>query len=272
MSGPVFRQALRQVARALLLVSIGAGAFFYLVLLSSSLFLEDVTQGSGQVPEFFRTPPRAVEAFLGGSADFFSPRGWLSAAFLHPVVLALQTAGAIMVSAGAVAAELERGSLDLVLARPVGRGGFLSAKAAAALVAVTGVHLGALAGVLVARGTVERVDEIPLGDVAVAFAGSWALFAAFAMLALFLSARSSLRARATGGAVGIVVGSFFLNFMALLLDQIEGVRYASPFHYFRPADILSGEPYAFDVGVLLVVAAAASAGAMWWFGRRDLTR
>lgn len=271
MSGAVYRHALRQVARATAIVSLGAGAFCYLVLLSSSLFIEDFA-GGGQVPEFFRRPPRAIEAFLGGSADFFSAEGWLSAALLHPVILSLQTVGAVMIASGAVAAELERGSLDLVLTRPVGRGPFLLGKALASLTTVTLVHAGALAGGLLARVWVEGVDAISVGSMLAAFAGSWALFAALSMIALLISVRSSLRGRAVGAAVAVVVGSFFLNFMALLFDDISDLRYASPFHYFRPADILTGEPYAADLLVLAALAAVSLAGALWWFRARDLTR
>ncbi|HEX9890556.1 MAG TPA: ABC transporter permease subunit [Actinomycetota bacterium] len=272
MSAAVYGHAVRQVVRATLIVSVGAAAFCYLVLLSSSLFIQDFAGPGGQVPEFFRTPPKAIEAFLGGSADFFSAEGWLSAALLHPVILSLQTVGAVMVASGAVAAELERGSLDLVLTRPVGRGPFLMGKALASLTTVTAVHAGALAGALLARVWVDGVDAIPVGSMLTTFAGSWALFSALSMIALLISTRSSLRGRSVGAAVAVVVGSFFLNFMALLFDDIAGLRYASPFHYFRPADILSGDPYLPDLLVLVALGAVSLLGALWWFGRRDLTR
>lgn len=272
MSGPVFRQALRQVVRPSIIVSLATGAFFYLILLSSSSFVTDIATDPSQAPGFFREPPKAIEAFLGGSADFFSPEGWLAAGMLHPVVLALQTAGALMVAGGAVAAELERGSLELVLSRPVGRGSFLRAKAAAALATVTSVHLGALGGAFLARAFVEGVDGIPVARILLVLAASWLLFAAFAMIAMLISARSSLRGRAVGATVGIVVASFFLNFMALLFDEIRGLRFASPFHYFRPADLLSGEPFAGDLAVLAAVAVGCALLAGRRFARRDLTR
>lgn len=271
MSVAVFRQALRQVRRTLVILPLAAGTFLYLVLLSSSAFLADpqALPGGGA---FFRRPPRAIEAFLGGSADFFQPGGWLAAALTHPIMLAMLAAAALAVSAGAVAAEVERGSVDMVLSRPVGRARFLLAKAAAAAVAVTLVELGGLAGALAAGATVDRMDEIPTADLLAPFVLSWLLFLGLAMVALLVSARSSLRSRAIGMAVGLFLAWYFGNFIALLIDGISGLRYVSPFHYFRPAEILAEGPAAADAVILAGVAAGAALAAVWVFARRDLAR
>jgi ABC-2 type transport system permease protein len=269
----VFRQSVGQVARALIMLTLGAAAFHYLVLVSSSAFLGETTREALEdAPEFFSQPPEAVEAFLGGSVDFFTPVGWVASAMTHPIVLAIYTGAALSVAAGAVAAEVERGTVDLVLARPVGRVRFLLGKAAATVAAVTAAHAGALAGVLVATLTVERMDEITLADLWRPFLGSWLLFAALGMVGLLISARSSLRSRAIGLTVSAIVVWYFVNFIALLIDEVSGARYASPFHYFRAADFLSGKPITVDVVVLAAVTAVALATGLWWFSRRDLTR
>ncbi|MFI6676812.1 ABC transporter permease [Kribbella sp. NPDC050470] len=267
MSSVVLRQTLRQVRRTLGVLSLGVGAFFYLVLLASSSFTKDAPN----VP-FFQTPPKAMTAFLGGSADFFHADGWLSAGMTHPVILALLTSSALLVAAGSVAAEVERGTIDLVLARPVGRVSFLLAKALASIVAVTAAELGGLAGVLVARQTIDGVRELPIGAILRAFTGSWLLFTAVAMVAMLVSARSSLRGRAIGITVGIVVAWFFMNFIALLIDDVSGLRFASPFHYFRPIDLLAANAPTADLLVLAVIPPVALLLAATAFTHRDLTR
>jgi ABC-2 type transport system permease protein len=217
----VYRVSLRESLKSAVILSVGLGAFFYLVLLSSAAFIDDIRQ----VP-FVQDPPRVFEAFLGGAADFARPSGWLVTGMMHPIVLSLQTAGALTIAAGAVATELERGTLELVLTRPVPRWSFLLAKMTAALTMVTIVQLGGLAGVLIARPTVAGVEQIAVAEVLRAFLGSWVLFAAFAMVATYLSARSSLRGRALGAAVGVVVASFFVNFISLLFDEVEALGLA----------------------------------------------
>lgn len=262
------RQSLRQVRRTVAVLTLASGAFYYLVLLSSSSFL---SSRQNQFGAFLKNPPKAVSAFLGGNPDFFSPAGWLSAAMIHPLTIAIMTGAALTVSAGAVAAEVERGSIDLELARPVGRRPFLLGKAAASLATVTAVELGGLVGVLVARVTIHRMAEISIGHVMAAFLGSWVLFVSFAMVGLLISARTSLRAKAVGAAVGFVVAGFFANFIALLIDAISSLRFVSPFHYFDPGGFLAGEGL-WKLSVLAAMALVALVAAVQWFVNRDLTR
>ena len=267
MNATVLRHTLRQVRRPLAVLTLAVGAFCYLVLFASTSF-------TGQAPNipFLQSPPRAVTAFLGGSADFFHAAGWLAAGMMHPVMLALLTAAALLVSAGSVATEIERGTIDLVLTRPVGRLPFLLAKALASVLAVTAAHVGGLVGVLAARQTIGSVRSLAAGPVLRAVFGSWLLFVGIAMVGLLVSACSSLRGRAIGVTVGIVVGWFFANFIALLIDSVSGLRYASPFHYFQPTDLLAGTAPARDLLILTALAAAALTAAAVAFTRRDLTR
>jgi ABC-2 type transport system permease protein len=225
MNAAVLRHALAQVHRTIGLLAVGAGAFFYLVLLASSSFVN-------QLPEvpFFRTPPKALTAFLGGSIDFFHPSGWLANGMTHPVTLALLSSAALAVASGAVATEIERGTLDLVLSRPVGRTPFLVAKAVASVAAVASVEVGGFAGVLIARLSTPQVSGLPLARAALAFFDSFLLFAALAMVGVLVSARSSLRGAAIGTSVGLIVMWFFMNFIGLLFDEVSAIRYASPFH------------------------------------------
>jgi ABC-2 type transport system permease protein len=149
---------------------------------------------------------------------------------------------------------------------------FLLAKALASIIAVTAAELGGLAGVLIARQTIGGVRELSIGSVLRAFTGSWLLFVGVAMVGVLVSARSSLRGRAIGVTVGIVVAWFFLNFIALLIDSISGLRFASPFHYFRPIDLLAGTLPGSDLLVLATIPLVALLWAVAEFTHRDLTR
>ncbi len=268
MNGRVFREALRQAGQTTGILAAGAGLFTYLVLFSSKSFLSEGSGFSG----FFSNPPKAIQAFLGGSVNLLTPPGWVAAALTHPVMYALMTAAGVGIAAGSVATEVERGTIDLVLGRPVGRGPYLVAKAAAAVAAVTVVEAGALVGALVARATIDPLGRVRTARILGAFASSRLLFAAIALVAVMVSSRSSLRGRALGLAVGFVVGSFFLNFIALLVNGLAGLRYVSVFHYYPPTRILSGTVPGGDLAVLAAVGVAALGAALWWFARRDLTR
>lgn len=266
MNTDVFVQSLRQVRRSLIAVGLGAAAFFYLILLSSSSFATD-----SEFQGFLREPPRAIQALLGGSVDFLHPSGWVAAGMSHLLTLSLFTSAALMIASGAVATEVERGTIDLVLTRPVRRTSFLAGKAAASLVAVTFVEAMGFASALIARVTIDKVDEVGIAELARAFLGSWLLFSSIAMVALLISAYSSLRGRAIGVGVGVVVLSFFVNFAALLIDELYGLRFLSAFHYFRAAEVMGGEALP-ALLVLAGLALVAAATAMVTFAARDIRR
>lgn len=256
-----FKQSIRSVA----FLSAGAALFFYVVVWSSSSFADQI----GQAP-FFTSPPRAFRAMLG-SSDFLSPKGWIAIGLGHPLSLALFAAAAIGIASSGVAAEIERGTVDFVLARPIRRASFLAAKAAAALAALTMVEGAGLAGTILARSTISRGSVIPISGTARGFIGSWILFASFALIALLISSISSLKSKALGVSAGVLVGSFFLNVIALLVDRLYALRFLSLFHYVRPDDLISGASPA-PLFVPLAVGLLAGALALIVFARRDIVR
>lgn len=269
MNRVAFAHALRRSRRAALIVGAVNAAFFWVVLLASSSFL---TASGGQVPTVFQRPPRVLQAFVGGSADFTNPVGWVSTGLLHPIILTMTAIGGLIVVTRTGATELEAGTLDLVLARPVGRRPYLVARAAAALVLLSVAEVGSFVGATIAHFTVKGVDVLPIGDIALTFAGHWLLFASFSMLGLWIFSRSALRSRALGASIAVIVGSFFVNFLSLLFDELEWLGVLSPFHYYNGATILEHGSYLGGWVVLAAVAACAFVAGMVEFTRRDLTR
>lgn len=268
MNGPAFRLALRHSARSIVLISVGLGLFYWVTLLSSSAFLSP----DQQLPPFLTEPPRVMRAFLGGSANFISPTAWLASGMLHPIVLSLTSIAGFIVVTGTGATELERGTLDLVLSRPVTRRAYLLARASAGLVMLAIAIAGGFIGTLVSRLVVAGVDELPIGRTAVVFGAQFLLFAGFALIALAISARSNLRSRALGASIGVVVGAFFVNFLSLLFDALAWLGFITPFHYFNVANIIEGRPYVGHVLVLAGIAVAAGVIAVRSFEHRDLSR
>ena len=269
MNGAAFRFAIRHSIRSAAFLALGLGLFYWVTLLSSSSFLGD---GDQPLPEFLTEPPRTLQALIGGSGDFLSPTGWLASGMLHPIVLALTSMGALMVVAGTGSAELERGTLDLVLSRPITRRAYLISRASAGLMLLTLVVVGGLTGTLISRVVVDRVDQLPIGKTVMGFGAMWLLYAGFAMIGLWIFARSHLRSRALGAVIAVVVLSFFVNFVSLLFDVLSWLGYLSPFHYFNIANIIEGRGFVGHMVVLAGISVGAGALALWEFERRDLTR
>jgi ABC-type transport system involved in multi-copper enzyme maturation permease subunit len=189
----VLTHALRQAIRTAVALCAATFAFFYPVLTASSTFLSNATF---DIP-FLRNPPRAMQALFGGSIDFLHAGGLLVTALAHPITLALFTAAALTVP-GAIATEVERGTIDFVLSRPIRRSSYILAVTTASLILVTAAHLSALLTTLLARQTISGVHDLSVSGLLRVFFGSWMIFTAVSLVAVLISGNSSLRSRAIG--------------------------------------------------------------------------
>jgi ABC-2 type transport system permease protein len=106
---------------------------------------------------------------------------------------------------GAIATDIERGTIDVVLSRPIRRPSYILAVTTAGMVLVTVAHLAALLAVLLARQTISGVDALSVGSLLRVIFGSWTVFAAVSLGAVLISANSSLAA----GLLASVSGSWF---------------------------------------------------------------
>ncbi|MFI7573989.1 ABC transporter permease subunit [Micromonospora sp. NPDC049497] len=224
-----------------------------------------------QTPEM----TKALEAYPEGLlealnySDLTSAAGYLGSAVYGLLVPLLVAVFAIAAGARAVAGDEEAGTLDLVLAHPVGRVrlALLRFAAVAAGVVLVTVLLGLA---LVALRGPAQLDSITLGGFA-AMTLHLALFGlAFAALAFAAGAATGRRAMALGAGAGVAVLGYLAN---SVFPQVEGLRWAqelSPFHWY-----LGGSPLVDGVqpaGALLLLGSAALlvAAGTAAFARRDI--
>lgn len=269
MNGVAFRHAFARRWKAAVLLGLGMGAFQYVVLLTSSSFF---SVGESGLPSLIVSPPRAIRAFLGGATNLISPDGWIASAMLHPIALSLASISALLVPAASGVSELERGTLDLVLARPVGRKPYLAARIGAGLSLMAVAHALMLVGMLVGWATLEGVKALTLEQILIAWLGATAIFSFFSAAGAWIFVSSDQRGRAMGWTVALIVGSFLANFLSLAFDTTEFLGPITPFRYFRVPVLLDGGPWVQHYLVLAGGTLACAIGALWSFSRRDLTR
>lgn len=99
-----------------------------------------------------RTPPGAFKAFSGSTGDvsIASYPGLLGAGLVHPFWIAMQLTVIGSLAAAAVAADVESGTIELLMVRPVSRARLLAERTAA--LAIASVLLNAAATGTVAAG------------------------------------------------------------------------------------------------------------------------
>jgi ABC-2 type transport system permease protein len=212
--------------------------------------------------------PKQLMQFGGG--DIFSLSGAMALGAIHPISLILNSIFAAGFATSAVAGERQRGTLEVLLARPLSRQtvyvtllvavlGFI---AVAAIASVVGSTIGAAIGGVTGELVPARLPLFWLNAVL--------LFGAIAAVGLAASVSFDRLTPAIGLTVGFTVVSYFLEVLGTLWPDAQGLQRYSVFHYFDAKQVLEGNVVVGNFIVLAAVAAVAIGWALVEFPRRDL--
>lgn len=221
-----------------------------------------------QMEEAIKAYPEALKEALH-MQDLSRPETYLGSTVFGLLVPILLAVFAISAGTKAVAGDEEAGTLDLVMAQPVGRVSLALQRFGAIVLAV--VLISALVGLAVTgmRGPAEY-PEVSAGNIA-ATTFQLVLFGVFfGALAFGIGAWTGRKTLAlAAGAIVAVVGYLCNSF----LPQVEGLAWTekiSPFYWY-----LGGEPLVNGldwggIGLLAGLAALLAGLGTWRFTRRDL--
>ena len=265
----VFRQSLNGYRVGLAAVSLGLFAISLIIVYTFEAF-----GGAAAFEEVFELLPDGIKALIrvqGGFAP--NAEGYLAADYRHPIYLISVSAFVMAVAVGAVAREIERGTILMLLAAPIARWRYLGAKTGALVIAILVLMVAAFAGTwtgVLVTGLGGDVDMSVFVRVQV---NTFALALAIGGIALLVSVLDSDGGHALGIVTGIVVTMYFVDFLSVLWGPAEPLGPATVFHYYDPLRIAqeSGMPVR-DTLVLLAVAAIGMAAAFVVFQRRDIAR
>jgi ABC-2 type transport system permease protein len=262
-SGPLLRQTLRahRVRVAVLALAMSAWAFLMPVIYATFGVQMEVLLHSGIIPEAFLR-------LLG--ADPFSLNGAVALGAVHPVALGLQLVYPVGFAAAAIAGERQRGTLEVLLSRPVSRRQvFATLLLAIALFVVTTTVASLVGTVLGASlyGVADTLDPAALAFLAVNTA---ALLLAFGAVCLAASASADRLGGPIALGLALVLVGYVLEVLGTLWPDAAFLQRYSPFHYLRPLEILGGRAAPTDIVVLALIGVAATAFGLWHFPRRDL--
>jgi ABC-2 type transport system permease protein len=208
-------------------------------------------------------------ANFGGSNVFTLP-GAIALGFIHPIFVAIVGVFAMGFTAAAVAGERQRGTLEVVLARPISRRTAYGSLLGATIVMLGLAILAMVAGTLASAAVFGKLDELDVGQVPLLWLNTVLLYLALGSVALAASVSFDRLAPALGITLGFTLVSYFLQILGSLWPDAEPLQPFSLFHYLDPAAILDGKGDPFDLVLLAVVTALAVAWALVVFPRRDL--
>jgi ABC-type Na+ efflux pump permease subunit len=169
-----------------------------------------------------------------------------------------------------VAGERQRGTLEIVLARPVSRRSYYVTLLVGAILFISLAVAATLVGTVIAAGAVDVLDELQLANLPSLWLNGVLLYFAIAAICFAASVTFDRMAPAAGIALTIVLIAYALQIFGSLWPDAEWLQPYSLFYYLRPDTVLREGLQVFDAALLLLVGVIAVVYALIVFPRRDL--
>jgi beta-exotoxin I transport system permease protein len=191
-----------------------------------------------QFQEILKNYPPQILAFFGGQLDMFSPQGFLTVEFFSymPIILGIF---AVLAGSSLLISDEENGTLDLILAHPISRTrlfwGRLTAFALSLALLLALIWIAFIAGAAKSKG----IDLTPL-ELLRPFLNLYALLLLFGGMSLLFSMLLPSRSVAAMAGGLVLVGSYFVQSLSSMNDNLKDVARYLPLHYYQNGAALSG--------------------------------
>lgn len=293
MSLALFKKLLRDIRVPLLLTALLLLGYEMLWVKVAERIIEQFKMLSELLPletmlllekKIFAGPGQVIRAMLGGELiNLNDSLSILSIGYVHPFMQAVICVWAIGRAAGALAGELDRGTMELLLAQPIPRRQIVLAHLAIDLLVIPGLCVCLIVGTWLGMQVVALPGgAVDLGRFVGPLLNAGALMFAVSGYTMALSALGRYRWRVVSWALGTMLVMFLLNVFGQLWNVLTPARPLTVFFYYQPQMIMlhgqwtaslsgaEGGPAVNVIVVLLLIGAGGYAAALWTFTRRDL--
>ncbi|MGZ8528262.1 MAG: ABC transporter permease subunit [Candidatus Limnocylindrales bacterium] len=263
MSAKVFVRTWRAQRAKLLAVAVGLLIWGSLMPIIFEAFKEQIKiiVGSGAIPA-------QLTQFGGG--DLFTLPGTIALGFIHPIAVAMTLVFALGFAVASVAGERQRGTLEVLLARPLSRRRLYLTLLGATILFVAAAMAAQVVGTCIGAALAGALDELRPDRLGLMWLNGVLVFAAFGSVSLAASVSFDRLSPALAASLAFVLVSYFLEILGSLWIDARGLQPYSLFHYLDPKGALNGSMTAGDWLVPLGVFAAGFVVSMVVFPRRDL--
>jgi ABC-2 type transport system permease protein len=231
----------------------------------------------------FQGPGQIIQALVGGDkVRIDHALDMISIAYMHPLTQTILCIWAVGRASGAIAGEIDRGTMELLLAQPIRRSQVVLAHAVVDLLTIPVVCFGLWGGTWLGVTLVGfnghpqvNLHVNPLAFVPCLLDVALLVFA-MSGVTIWLSALGRFRWRVLGVAVLVALVQFLINVIGQLWSPAEPLRPFTIFYYYQPQPmILNSDWYQHGeiwlrLGVLAAVGVTGYVLALVTFCRRDL--
>jgi ABC-2 type transport system permease protein len=259
----VFLKTLHDQRKSILGWGLGLGALAYFTL----LFYPSVQKAGEFYDQMLQSFPPEALAFLGNIRSFTTIDGYMTGSLLSylPLVLAIYAIGAAV---GLITGEVERGTMDILLAHPIPRWRVVLEKYAALVAALTAICL--IFGLSMLAGGLTIGSDVPPGTWLLTGLHPLPLTLLYGTVAFALACAVRGRAAAVATAIALSVGGYILNGLAPLSEHLRPLEKWTVYYWYITGRPLGDGIIREHVLILLGGSLLFLLIGLVAFGRRDI--
>jgi ABC-2 type transport system permease protein len=227
--------------------------------------------------QLFSGPGKIIQPLMGGETiDLMRAADRVSISYVHPLTVTILCVWAVGRASGAIAGEIDRGTMELLLAQPVPRRRLILAHLVVDWLCIPALCLGLWAGTWVGIRFIAPRPELEPTAFLPALLNMAGLLFAVSGYSLLLSACGRFRWRVLGLAVLLTLLQFLLNVIGQLWEPAAFLRPFTVFYYYQPQPMILSPAWYEQTAIWARLGALCGVGALgyllaWWvFCRRDL--
>jgi ABC-2 type transport system permease protein len=240
----IFLKEMKSHRKSLLFWSIGI-----FLMVASGMFKFESLSSSGQpMNEMLAGMPKSMLAVLGiGEFDISTATGYYGLLFIYLLLMA--TIHAAMLGATIIAKEERDKTTEFLFVKPVSRNRIITAKLLAAFSNILILNLVTFVSSLALVRKYSN-GEVVTGDIAMTMAGMFILQLLFLVIGSSLAAVKKKSKTAASLATGVLLLTYLISVAIDLNENIEGLKYLSPFKYFEAKNVMYGGGFEFTFVLL----------------------
>ncbi len=261
----IFLKEMKSHRKSLLFWSIGV-----FLMVASGMFKYESLSSSGQpMNEMLAGMPKSLLAVLGiGEFDISTASGYYGLLFIYLLLMA--TIHAAMLGATIIAKEEWDKTSEFLFVKPVSRNTIITAKLMAAFVNILIFNLVTLVSSILLVGKYSD-GEVVTGDITITMAGMFILQILFMVIGSSLAAVRKKSKTAASLATGVLLLTYVLSVAIDLNENIEGLKYLTPFKYFEAKNVMFGNGFELSFVLLSTLLIAVLTVVTYvFFKKRDL--
>jgi ABC-2 type transport system permease protein len=213
-------------------------------------------------------PPALLAAFNFQAFNLTTVTGFFGLMFSYFALMV--SIAAAMWGSDIISKEERDKTVEFSLTLPVTRSRLVTAKGLAALVNCVGLLLITWAASLVSAAQYQPDSEF-YGFLRLCMLALFLMQLIFLAIGILLGCAMKRYKRASAAAIALLLGTYFLSVISALNENLEFLKYLSPFKYFDAGTLLRDSRLDVTfVALSLAIIVASMVGAYMTYARRDL--